>query len=185
MKQIKGFFNLFLMISIAIITFTSVLTFITFRNLNINDSIYSGIISGVGSFFGGIAGGIVAFAVARSQFMNEKQKEKEQSDIKFKNILRGLLTELKHNTKILEFYKVSNKEDYLIQLETDIWKQVRFDANNMLENTIFEIIDEVYREFKDMINKTIGYEKIPPNLEFRIKALNKVVKDIENLLSNK
>lgn len=67
----------------------------------LTETTFSGVISGILSFLGGLVGGLVAFGVSRSQFIQDRTKEKNKQNIVYKNILRALLNELKHNKTIL------------------------------------------------------------------------------------
>lgn len=183
MEQLKKLLKSFSFVAITLVILVMFASFFPLRQFGLTETIYSGIISGFGSFLGGLVGGLVAFAVASSQMQNEKEREQQRQKTKYLNMLRGLLTELKHNKKILEFYRASNKEEYLQQLENDIWKQIRFDANNMLPTDLFEVLDEVYREFNDMVTKSIGYSTQIASLDLRIKALSKLESDILALVS--
>ncbi|MDQ0087612.1 hypothetical protein J2T12_001006 [Paenibacillus anaericanus] len=182
MKKKIDFLRSFVFIFLVVIVATALLSIWTYNKFGLTESIYSGVISGIGSFLGGLAGGIVAFGIARSQFQNEKEKELQQQQSKYFNILRALMTEIKNNKKILSNYNATKKEEYLYLIESDIWRQIRFDANNMLPTETFDIIDESYREMKDMINKSIGYETHLSNLDLRIKVLDKLEKELDRYI---
>ncbi|AQX56628.1 hypothetical protein [Priestia flexa] len=158
---------------------------LTQKTYLINDSIFSGYISGIGSFLGGVVGGLVAFGVARSQFIQDKDKEKQKQNKIYKNILRALLNELNHNKTILEIL-VSNPKDkqlYLTSLENEVWQKVKFDANNFLPTEIYPLLDDHIREYRDIQSGILPEYNNVDEIDFNVRliALSKLIRDIEKV----
>ncbi|AKF31441.1 hypothetical protein FH505_07105 [Bacillus velezensis] len=162
---IKFFKWCFLLVSISIVLIYVSMSLLINHEFLLTETVYSAYISGLLSFLGGLVGGIVAFTVARYQIQNDKKIIKSDKIKYFKNILRVLINELKHNQRILELIIIEetevNKIKYIHLLESDAWQKFRFSEYNYLPNDIYSIIDELYREFKDIKEgKLPEYEKI-------------------------
>lgn len=148
----------------------------------LNDTIFSGYVSGVGSFLGGLVGAIVAFGIARYQLKADRKIKSYQNKIKYYNILKVLLSELQHNKEIISLCCKEEKE-YTQLLEFEVWNKIKFDVSNFLDTEDFDIINELYRDFKDIKLKIIReYKEKPIDYNIRKDSLNIVIKKVENLL---
>lgn len=168
-----------------------VYTYFPYCKLGLTDTVFSGYISAIGglisSLLGGLIGALVAFGVARYQISADKEKSDNQDRTKYCNILRGLLTELKHNRNVIQLMSdiISAKDEYKNSLETDIWERVRFDAYNFLSVSLFEMADEIYREFKDIRTQILKeYREETIDYSLRLDSIDKLITDMQNCLIN-
>lgn len=150
----------------------------------LTETTFSGVISGILSFLGGLVGGLVAFGVSRSQFIQDRTKEKNKQNIVYKNILRALLNELKHNKTILSLIDqtdVDKKALYIESLEDDVWRTIKFDASNFLDGETYNLLDVQNREYSDLKKGLLpDYQDIKKvDFKTRVEALDKIIKIIE------
>jgi hypothetical protein len=147
-------------------------------------NILSGIISGFLGLFGNIVGGIIAFIIARSQFYQLNNDSIRSQKASFHNILKSLHSELIHNRSIYTAISVRESEQkrYFVQLETDVWMQVRFEACNFLSMEYYSILNDLYNEIKDLKNGTPDYEEGLSDYNSRIIVIDKIISDITELL---
>lgn len=180
------------LIALALIVTVIFYIYYMHSSYHVNDTIFSGYISGFGSFLGGVLGGIigaiVAYSIVRIQNKMDKANIRNQEKIKYANILRALITELKHNQNIISIIiKSENKEsnDYIDLLETEIWNRIKFDANNFLLTDLFNITDTMYREFKDMKAKILEeYKTEKVDFQLRYKSIGVLIDKLQKCLDD-
>lgn len=145
--------------------------------------IVAAIITGVGSALGGLIGGVVAFGIARSQFLEDNRRDNQNKNQIYLNLIKSLKIELKHNNRILKMLEsdISKKDSYVYLLESEAWNNIKYNNNNFLPMQIYEIIDEVNREFIDMRMKSIqGYDELKStDFESRSEVINILLKKLE------
>lgn len=149
-----------------------------------NITIAASIISGVGSVLGGLIGGVVAFGIARSQFVQNNNREQEKRKQSYLNLLKSLKTELKHNERILNLIVTNNskRDDYIKLLSTDAWNNIKYNSNNFLPTTIYTILDEQSRDFKDIQEAVLPEyaDFTERDFDLRMSTIKKTIKEIEN-----
>jgi hypothetical protein len=172
-------------IAIAFVIGSNFSYFLLLKNkVLLTETTYSGVISGVGGFLGGVVGGLVAFGVSRSQFLQDKINEKNKQNVIYKNILRALLNELKHNKTIFLLISQSNEIDknlFIESLEDQVWKKVKYDVNNFLDNNTYSLLDDHIREYSDLKKRILPDYKDLNKIDYktRVLALEKITQILE------
>lgn len=178
-----------ILISISLIAFVigCFMTYVIFIKNDLffsNITIAASIISGVGSVLGGLIGGVVAFGIARSQFVQNNNREQEKRKQSYLNLLKSLKTELKHNERILNLIVTNNskRDDYIKLLSTDAWNNIKYNSNNFLPTTIYTILDEQSRDFKDIQEAVLPEyaDFTERDFDLRMSTIKKTIKEIEN-----
>lgn len=149
------------------------------------EALLSSYISGAGSLLGGIFGGIVAFVVAKSQIYNEKERISTEKINKINNQLTLLIIELKSHLEVFEFMSKNKKdrEKYRSSINIEIWKEVKYDLTNQIDQEDFKTLSDYYYDCRDLVNGTLpDYTVITDkDLELRINTLKKCIKLLEEL----
>lgn len=184
-------FNIFGVITIALMTFVigAFITYYLFINgkTPADETIWSGVISGVGSCLGGVFGGFVAYMSARGQFSNEKKRIEKEKTNKLMNIIKSLKTEIEHNLKLFKLILVNDdKESYCDSLESIIWNEIRFNIANDLNEKLYKMLNEHFRECEDLKARTLPkYRDISViKFDLRIATTDKLIADLDEILND-
>lgn len=182
-----------LLITLMLLSFTIgvFLTYLVIVNNSVllEKEIISYIITGLSSLLGGISAGVIAFIVARSQILNERAKEKEKRNAKNLNLIKTLRNETKHNELIHEMILSSDEKkinEYISLLESDVWENIKYEVNTFLPTSLYELIDDQSREYKDIKAGTLTEYKNPWNLDFqvRLETIRKINIRLREIKSN-
>lgn len=191
-----------ILISVSVACLTAAISFVVgvfiHTSIGTNDTIISGYFSAAGGVFGGAIGGVVAFYAAKTQIDDLHQTRYEERQRKYLKILEAIISENLHNISLLKTIVATLKVNaeraikYEQLLESEVWHQVKFDENNLLQRDTFARLNKEHREYRDMRSKVlkeyqedrVPYEDLISTLEFINQDLNKEIEVTENQIPN-
>jgi len=151
-----------------------------------SEVLLSSYISGSGSFLGGLIGGIVAFVVARTQITSERKRIQNSKNNKINNQLSLLIVELKSHLEIFQMMssiEKSKREEYRNSINLDVWKEVKYDLSDQIDQEDFESLSNYYYDCREIVDGTLpDYVEITDeDLEIRINLVKKRLENLELL----
>lgn len=147
---------------------------ITFNGLNQLDTTFSFLSNITGS----LIGGFIAYVVAKTQIDNQKEIEKNRENLKVRNIIALLRTELDFNHGILESVSEevhsTDKVLTLKKLKLDVWEEAKFMLPLHLKEKTFDRINIHYRIIEELKNNELKLNDTNNSPEKHMRTIKRI-----------